>query len=225
MTFKSSIAAAAAVAALSLWVGQAQASVYNLNLTGSVGSAAPFNFTDAFGNNFQGQEIYSLNGMPSISLNQGDQLNVTVTLDAPWTVPPTSKAFTSVNLLLFSTSFENNNPQVPTTSTGTVTLSYLGNPFLSQSTGGNTANQVGLGSSSSPPNGGFVFDKAAFDFTVSNLGTSPQTIDTADIYWELGTYAAAGVPEPATWAMLILGMAMMGWAVRRRSEAMPATAY
>ena len=35
------------------------------------------------------------------------------------------------------------------------------------------------------------------------------------------TYAASpDVPEPATWMMLILGVAMIGFAARRRSEGM-----
>jgi hypothetical protein len=40
----------------------------------------------------------------------------------------------------------------------------------------------------------------------------------------LDNITVQGVPEPATWAMLILGVAMIGFAARRRSEAVVVTA-
>lgn len=40
----------------------------------------------------------------------------------------------------------------------------------------------------------------------------------------LGTFAVSPAPEPVTWAMLILGLASTGWALRRRSQGVSAVA-
>jgi len=60
-------------------------------------------------------------------------------------------------------------------------------------------------------------------FTIANLGLTPGTS-----VWTWGSGADAdsftlniGVPEPATWAMLILGVAMVGFTARRRRQAAP----
>jgi hypothetical protein len=65
------------------------------------------------------------------------------------------------------------------------------------------------------------------DSTFASLGVTPGTY-----VWTWGTGADAdsltmnigGVPEPATWAMLILGVAMVGLTARRRRKAAPLAA-
>ena len=38
-------------------------------------------------------------------------------------------------------------------------------------------------------------------------------------FWTATFPAAAGVPEPATWAMMLMGFGAMGFAIRRRRDA------
>ena len=42
--------------------------------------------------------------------------------------------------------------------------------------------------------------------------------------FDLYPYAAGGVPEPATWAMMIMGFGLVGFAARRRAAAVVTTA-
>jgi len=54
--------------------------------------------------------------------------------------------------------------------------------------------------------------------TSTNDGTPPTG-------WAIGNPSPIGViPEPATWAMLILGVAMIGFTARRQREGMAAAA-
>ena len=68
------------------------------------------------------------------------------------------------------------------------------------------------------------FDLLAFDIhgglDPAGIGADPGEIDGSDGYESLrpalgGAFAAA-VPEPATWALMILGMGAVGGALRRR---------
>ncbi|MBT2186957.1 NF038122 family metalloprotease [Sphingobium sp. H33] len=58
-----------------------------------------------------------------------------------------------------------------------------------------------------------AFDTIGWNLNIDVLANKKYTIDTARIY------ANAGVPEPATWAMMIGGLAFAGAAMRRRSTA------
>lgn len=57
---------------------------------------------------------------------------------------------------------------------------------------------------------GDVFTKVAFD--ASGVGVS----DIRQV--RIGGFAGAAVPEPATWAMMILGLGLVGAAMRRRRQ-------
>jgi hypothetical protein len=61
-----------------------------------------------------------------------------------------------------------------------------------------------------------------FDFSFTKAVKSIEFQSTSDSF-EIASISA-GVPEPATWAMLILGVAMIGFVARRRNEALYATA-
>ena len=62
-----------------------------------------------------------------------------------------------------------------------------------------------------------------FDFSFKKAVTSIQ-FQSAGNSFEIAGINAADAPEPATWAMLILGVAMIGCAARRRREAKAVTA-
>ncbi|PZO92115.1 MAG: hypothetical protein DI623_01330 [Sphingomonas sanxanigenens] len=57
-----------------------------------------------------------------------------------------------------------------------------------------------------------AYDAMGWNISFDVLANSGYHITTADIYRQF----AAGVPEPATWAMLIAGFGMIGGAMRRR---------
>ena len=67
------------------------------------------------------------------------------------------------------------------------------------------------GSNTSPPGGG------------GGIVVPPGTADTPSVPT---TPVTPAVPEPATWAMMLVGFAMVGWAIRRdkRTAAQPASA-
>jgi hypothetical protein len=95
--------------------------------------------------------------------------------------------------------------------TNTVSF-YEGSTLLASYTGGQLESSIGL--QGYPANGsfvGFLADGASADFdkvVLSAAGGDP---------FESVNYAAA-VPEPAAWAMLILGMAGLGGVLRRRRD-------
>lgn len=67
---------------------------------------------------------------------------------------------------------------------------------------------------------GFVSDNPFTSVTVSSTGGFSYTLDTL-IYGAKGDVTGA-VPEPATWAMMILGFGVVGLAMRRRRMNVPA---
>ncbi|HWY60953.1 MAG TPA: PEPxxWA-CTERM sorting domain-containing protein [Rhizomicrobium sp.] len=64
----------------------------------------------------------------------------------------------------------------------------------------------------------------------SDLSTNGDTTDTGGngidmlVYAQAGLPAAGGVPEPATWAMFLLGFGAIGWTLRSRRNQSAATA-
>jgi hypothetical protein len=76
--------------------------------------------------------------------------------------------------------------------------------------------------------GGFSY----FDFSFTATGSSPTllsfTYQQNPAYWHLDDVSVqgpvGGVPEPATWAMMLLGFGAMGISLRRRARSKPAIA-
>ncbi|MGQ5702103.1 PEPxxWA-CTERM sorting domain-containing protein [Sandaracinobacteroides sp. A072] len=75
-------------------------------------------------------------------------------------------------------------------------------------------------------NAGSVFQRFGFQFTAGEAGSLTLSIATSsndnigaildDVSVSVTPSVAPGVPEPATWAMLILGFGLVGHAARRR---------
>lgn len=112
-----------------------------------------------------------------------------------------------------------NNFQAVTVNTGSTHLTPGQNyVILLADTGGDSAGaEFGLVGHGTANDGGFNFYNN--DYTLGSI--SANNWDDFGDFGSLAYSAAfAGVPEPATWAMLILGVAMVGFAARRRTAAM-----
>ena len=97
---------------------------------------------------------------------------------------------------------------------------YVGSPTITNYTSGSPSlyNGTALGGSLDAMLGAtFLAGSNTLTFTYS--GTAQGLGDEA---WGLDRVTAGAVPEPATWAMLITGFGMVGFAARRRSAAIAA---
>jgi hypothetical protein len=96
---------------------------------------------------------------------------------------------------------------------GTFTL-YDGASIVGQfGYGSTTGNELSNYAALTPPNNGaYTITSFTDDFTVTML-PAQATLDSAAFNYAL----VSSAPEPATWAMLILGVAMIGFATRRRN--------
>jgi probable HAF family extracellular repeat protein len=69
-----------------------------------------------------------------------------------------------------------------------------------------------------------LFDWGTLSGTFDNIDSSGlllaagATLDTRRLYID-GTISVTAVPEPETWAMLLVGLGLVGWTVRRRRNA------
>lgn len=89
---------------------------------------------------------------------------------------------------------------------------------------GETVVSFHVGAAKGAPDGVGFNSTAFFEFDAGELKGGLQSIDferaglsNAELY-STGTYQPPSVPEPATWAMLILGVGMIGFAARRRGR-------
>ncbi len=209
---------AASVCALGLAAGQARAATYDLSLTGTVASGVYDSFTS--GGTHYDQWYLSLSGLDTsdaITVSQGDVINATITLDQPFTIPASAE-LTAFVVLLTGTAFENASPYVNSGATGTTTLLSSGAPVASDSDLTTTSNQLAHSIIVFPPNNGAItFDSVTSDFTITTLDQT-ETLDQSAISYTLFSPAgvSSAVPEPATWALMILGLAGVGATLRRR---------
>ena len=196
-----------AASAMSLLAAQAQATTFTLNLSGSVAGFSYFSFN--VGHTHYDQANLALPGYTPIVVSQGDTINTTVTLDAPFTIPA-SQQYTSFDLSLTDPNF----PATNTSVTGTTTFFDAGNQVASigpQTT--LTSSQLDLGALSFPPNNGaLTFDKVTSDFTINTLA-NPTTLSTASI-----SYTLVSVPEPMSWTLMLVGLGALGGVMRRRKR-------
>lgn len=96
---------------------------------------------------------------------------------------------------------------------GGVTTSGTGQ-FISSNANGGTGVAFKVGQLSNAPLGALT---ALFDVNFMQLGASaPEQALTKNLIGFIGNQVEPGVPEPATWAMMITGFALVGTAMRRR---------
>jgi hypothetical protein len=139
------------------------------------------------------------------TINSGDEIQTTISLASLLTVPNgTDFQFLGVN---FNGS---TNPSGPST-TGSFTFSGL-TGSVSNPTSNNCGNCLSdlFGQ---PGNGAFSFTGLYSDVVVQTL-SAPFTINDVTLSYQVNDLAAAVVPEPATWAMMLVGVFGMGAVLR-----------
>ncbi|MEG8038571.1 PEPxxWA-CTERM sorting domain-containing protein [Sphingomonas sp. LR60] len=118
---------------------------------------------------------------------------------------------------------------------GNVANSYLQNPFIQFGSASNiifsfdnaSVTRSPLGTSVTITGMGTFSNGIAADATAGtfSLATSSQNGMSSDVNFTFTSNASAGaVPEPATWAMMLVGFAMVGAAVRKRRSTVTAFA-
>jgi hypothetical protein len=118
---------------------------------------------------------------------------------------------------------------------GNVANAYTQNPFIQFGTASNIifsfnhalVTRSPLGTSVTITGTGTFSNGIAADATAGtfSLATSSQNGLSSDVNFTFTSNASAGaVPEPATWAMMLVGFAMVGAAVRKRRSTVTAFA-
>ena len=209
-----------AASALALWAGQAQAATFSLNLTGVVANSQFFSF-DSGGTHYD-QWLLPLSGLdPSdqITVSQGDTIDATITLDQLFTIPA-SVQLTNIGFFLSGSAF----PAINTGVTGTTTLFNGLTQVVTGSATTTTSSQLAnTADFFSPNNPAFTFDSMTSSFNIYDLSQS-ATLNNAAISYTLFSPSAVAVPEPGTWAMMLIGLGGLGAAMRSRRKAAVATA-
>jgi hypothetical protein len=198
----------AAFAAVML-VGQAQAATFDLSLSGTTAgfSETPFDFGGTHFDSFF-LPLTGLDATNAITVSQGDVINATVTLDGSYTVPA-SQIRTDLLLYLFGSSFPAENTGVD----GTMTFFNGGAVVASFGFSSTTSSQLSAFAALFPPNNGAItFDSFTDNLTITALAT-PAILDSAAFNYDLLSSAA---PEPASWALMMLGVGGMGACLRTR---------
>ena len=150
------------------------------------------------------------------TVEEGDIIEVTLTLASGFTVPGSIEQLFGFNFFrsdgVDPTIIEDPN-QVVVDGTGVFSFS-MGPTGLSSNTQGGACGNCLTAIMGQIPGNSFTFDKLILSQTVLNL-EAPYTIDRASFSYQLRDIAGA-VPEPATWAMMIMGFGLIGGAMRQR---------
>lgn len=191
--------------------GPAHAVTHILNLNGIVSSGStatvvsgPTQF-DFF--------TIGLSGFTPLTLAVGDEVQATVTLDTPLTMP-SAPLGNFVRLFLQDGSFSGTS----TSTSGSLDLFNGGSSVGSGGSGASTSSAVvsaffNFGGSS------LTYDTVQTTFTIDSLSAPTLEVDRASLdYVLLSPAPIAAVPEPATWGMMLLGFALIGSTLRRRDR-------
>jgi hypothetical protein len=210
------IAGLAAAVACGVWAGGAQAATFDVTLSGVVGDTA-FTTADVPGTHIDFGFLELTDNTP-VTISEGDTVNATVNLDTIFKIPG-SVDLTSISLNLFGTDF----PDVNTGSGGTISLLLGGNLVATatfptgETTRGQIFTQVNIGP---PGNGEIDFDSITASITPYDLGGNTVTLNQGEIEYAL--FRSTAVPEPASWALMLVGFGGLGGvlrSVRRRAFA------
>lgn len=202
-------AGAAALALVMASVGQARAAHTDLALTGTVGNGQAL--VQVIGNTRYDQWFLQLDGLDAnaaFSVSQGDSITATITLDQSLTVPA-SVDFTTLLLIFQGTGFAGDS----VASSGSLDLSNLGSLVVNRVQSASSSGQLPAGTGFGPPdNTAITFDSMVWTLSIDTL-SQPANLDHALFYYTLFSPA---VPEPATYALMLLGVGALGGLAKRR---------
>ncbi|MEY2883056.1 MAG: hypothetical protein RL490_780, partial [Pseudomonadota bacterium] len=192
----------------------AAAATYNVDLTGVVADFQNVQF-DSLGSHYDRNtlQLAGLDATNAITVAQGDTIKATVTLDQLYTMPA-SALYTNFLHYFTGSAFPSQSTEV----NGSFNLFNAGTLVATFAYSSSTADQLSSYALISPPdNGAFSFDSFTNDVTITTLAT-PATIDGSAFTYDLVSTAVGGVPEPSTWAMLVLGFGVIGGTLRKRAR-------
>jgi PEP-CTERM motif len=194
------------------FAGQVQAATFNLNLTGTLANTT-FNSFPFMGDTINTGNLV-LDGLNSFVLNQGDVVNATVTFDGSYMVPGTAQMFVGFNLFQDGGAVQ---PSPTPSTSGLMTFfnsGPTGLPNDTVTTGcGNCLSSIAFLGAQGPVS----FFQLQTSFTIDTLADMDFLINGASVSYQLRDLTGA-VPEPASWALMILGFGAVGSAMRRRSK-------
>lgn len=188
----------------------ASAAVITLNLTGNPAGLTTNSFT--FGPNTYHTGELVLDPFDPVTIAQGDTLEITLALTGGLTVPGSGEQLFGLNLWQGAYGSPAGSPQTGGTLTFSYSMGPTGLPSNIQGGGcGNCLTAIG----GQVPGAAFTFDGLSVMQTIDVLD-DPFTIDNATFTYQLRDVATAAVPEPSTWAMMMLGMFAIGCSMRRK---------
>lgn len=204
-----------AISSFALLASQAQATVHTLAMTGTVANASTSSYEFAgFYYDLWILQLDALGLTNAVTVTLGDTVDATITLDQLVTIPP-SGTDTVFGLFLFDTGVSPAETEV----TGTTSLfngaSLSASDTRSYLTSGRLVSLAGF---LPPDNGAIDFDSVHSNFVVTKL-SDDLTLDAAYIVYQLRS-PIGGVPEPASWALMIVGFGMTGAMLRRRNQSL-----
>ena len=172
---------------------------------------------------FNGSTFYTGNlivdPFPEFTVAEGDVIGVTLTLASGFTVPGSMEQLFGFNFFrsdgVDPTIIDDPN-QVVVDGTGLFSFS-MGPTGLSSDTQGGACGNCLTAIMGQIPGNSFIFDKLVLSQTIFNL-EAPYTVDRMSFSYQLRDIAG-GIPEPATWAMMIMGFGLIGGALRQRGAA------